>query len=213
VSQLQELLWRHVSVSLDVNIQLSSQTKLLMKTSKILVIAALVISLVVAASLYLFSSKSSTPPPQAGASSLISATADGAIATASFYDLEEKVQPLAQWKGKVIVVNFWATWCPPCIAEIPEFIKIQKQYEKQGVQFIGIAIDQRSKVQAFAKETSMNYPVLLGDLAGIDLARRIGNVTGGLPYTVIVDRSGKVVATQLGTLSTEKLEGIIKPLL
>jgi thiol-disulfide isomerase/thioredoxin len=135
------------------------------------------------------------------------------IATASFYDLQEKLQPLAQWKGKVMVVNFWATWCPPCIAEIPEFIKFQKQYEKQGVQFVGIAIDQRSKVQTFATEVGMNYPVLLGDLAGIDLARRIGNPSGGLPYTVIVDRNGKIVTTQLGTLSTEKLENIIKPLL
>ena len=112
-----------------------------------------------------------------------------------------------------MVVNFWATWCPPCIAEIPEFIKLQKKYGKQGVQFIGIAIDQKSKVQSFAAEVGMNYPVLLGDLAGIDLARRIGNVEGGLPYTVIVERSGKIVTTQLGTLSTDKLEGIIKPLL
>ena len=139
--------------------------------------------------------------------------AAAAISQASFYDLHEKVQPLAQWQGKVMVVNFWATWCPPCIAEIPEFIKFQKQYAKQGVQFVGIAIDQKSKVQAFAEEKGMNYPVLLGDLAGIDLARRIGNKEGGLPYTVIVDRSGKIVTTQLGTLSREKLEEIVKPLL
>ena len=110
-------------------------------------------------------------------------------------------------------MNFWATWCPPCIAEIPEFIKFQKKYAKQGVQFIGIAIDQKSKVQTFAADVGMNYPVLLGDLAGIDLARRIGNAQGGLPYTVIVDRKGNIVTTQLGTLSHEKLEGIIKPLL
>jgi len=136
-----------------------------------------------------------------------------AISTASFYDLEEKVQPLAQWKGKVLVVNFWATWCPPCRAEIPEFIRFQKQYEKQGVQFIGIAIDQKSKVQDYAKEIGMNYPVLLGDLAGIDLARRIGNSEGGLPYTVIVDRKGQIVTTQLGGISFEKLEKTIQPLL
>ena len=139
--------------------------------------------------------------------------AAAAISQASFYDLHEKVQPLAQWQGKVMVVNFWATWCPPCIAEIPEFIKFQNKYAKQGVQFVGIAIDQKSKVETFAKETGMNYPVLLGDLAGIDLARRIGNKEGGLPYTVIIDRSGKIVTTQLGTLSPAKLEEIIKPLL
>lgn len=144
---------------------------------------------------------------------VIKPEASKAIAQASFYDLNDKVQPLAQWQGKVVVLNFWATWCPPCRAEIPEFIRFQKQYEKQGVQFIGVAIDQKSKVMDFAKEKGMNYPVLLGDLAGIDLAKRIGNTEGGLPYSVVVDRNGKVILTQLGTLSYEKLESAIRPLL
>jgi thiol-disulfide isomerase/thioredoxin len=144
---------------------------------------------------------------------VVKSGAAAAIAQASFYDLNEKVQPLAQWKDKVIVLNFWATWCPPCRAEIPEFIRFQKQYGAQGVQFIGVAIDQKNKVQDFAKEVGMNYPVLLGDLAGIDLAKRIGNNEGGLPFSVIVDRTGKVVLTQLGTISYEKLETVIKPLL
>lgn len=144
---------------------------------------------------------------------VIKSGAASAIAQASFYDLNEKVQPLAQWKGKVVVLNFWATWCPPCRAEIPEFIRFQNQYEKQGVQFIGVAIDQKSKVKEFAKEIGMNYPVLLGDLAGIDLAKRIGNTEGGLPYSVIIDRTGKIVTTQLGTLSYKKLESVVKPLL
>lgn len=170
----------------------------------------LTVPFILAAGVYLFGPKETSSDANINS---IAPNANSAIATARFYDLEEKIQALEQWKGKVLVVNFWATWCPPCIAEIPEFIKIQKQYAKQGVQFIGIAIDQKSKVQAFAKETKMNYPVLLGDLAGIDLARRIGNTNGGLPYSVIVDRNGNVAATQLGTLSREKLEEIIKPLL
>ncbi len=169
--------------------------------------AAIAITIVGMVAYYFYSTKVPAPagtiPPEAALS----------IAQASFYDLNERVQPLAQWKGKVMVVNFWATWCPPCLAEIPEFIQLQKQYEKQGVQFIGIAIDQKSKVQAYAKEVGMNYPVLLGDLAGIDLARRIGNPQGGLPYTVIVDRNGNIVTTQLGAISHEKLEAILKPLL
>jgi thiol-disulfide isomerase/thioredoxin len=181
-----------------------------MKFSKNIILAIISLPFIMGGIVYLFSSQI---PSDAPPSINISSMANNAIATARFYDLDEKVQALEQWKGKIIVVNFWATWCPPCIAEIPEFIKIQKQYEKQGVQFVGIAIDQKSKVQAFAKENKMNYPVLLGDLAGIDLARRIGNANGGLPYSVIVDRNGNVVATQLGTLSREKLEVIIKPLL
>jgi thiol-disulfide isomerase/thioredoxin len=173
-----------------------------MKISKQTLITVIAAATLVAGALYVFLPEKKP---------VTSATE--AIATARFYDLQEKAQALAQWKGKVMVVNFWATWCPPCLAEIPEFIHLQKQYDKQGVQFIGIAIDQKSKVQAYAKEAGMNYPVLLGDLAGIDLARRTGNPQGGLPYTVIVDRNGIVVATQLGTLSREKLEEIIKPLL
>jgi thiol-disulfide isomerase/thioredoxin len=173
-------------------------------------IAGVSLVILFAAAFFIFSPKTSST---AITMDSLKPGAAEAVAQASFYDLQEKVQPLAQWQGKVMVVNFWATWCPPCIAEIPEFIKLQKKYGKQGVQFIGIAIDQKSKVQTFADEVGMNYPVLLGDLAGIDLARRIGNVQGGLPYTVIVERSGKIVTTQLGTLSTEKLEGIIKPLL
>jgi thiol-disulfide isomerase/thioredoxin len=141
------------------------------------------------------------------------ATPDDAIATASFYDLEDKVQPLAQWKGKVLVVNFWGTWCPPCRAEIPEFIRFQKQYDKQGIQLVGIAIDQKSKAQAYASEIGINYSILLGDLAGIDLAKRLGNVNGGLPYTVIVDRNGKIRYTHIGKLSFEMLEEQTKPLL
>lgn len=181
-----------------------------MKISKNVLIAVTVIAIAVAGSFYAYSKKTAPSP---AATSALQPGAATAVAQASFYDLQEKVQPLAQWQGKVMIVNFWATWCPPCLAEIPEFIQLQKQYGKQGVQFIGIAIDQKSKVQAYAKEVGMNYPVLLGDLAGIDLARRIGNPQGGLPYTVIVDRSGKIVTTQLGTLSREKLEEIIKPLL
>ena len=112
-----------------------------MKISKQTIITAVAVAIIVAGAFYVFLPNKKP---------VISA--NEAIATASFYDLQEKVQPLAQWKGKVLVVNFWATWCPPCLAEIPEFIHLQKQYEKQGVQFIGIAIDQKSKVQAYAKD-------------------------------------------------------------
>jgi thiol-disulfide isomerase/thioredoxin len=173
-------------------------------------LAGIALLLLFVIGLYFFTTKTSTTSTAMGS---LKPGAAEAVATAAFYDLEEKVQPLAQWKGKVMVVNFWATWCPPCRAEIPEFIRFQKLYVKQGVQFVGIAIDQKSKVQTFAKEIGMNYPVLLGDLAGIDLARRIGNTEGGLPYTVIVDRNGKIVTTQLGTISFEKLEATIKPYL
>lgn len=173
-------------------------------------IVGIILSILYLAGLYIFSPKKSSTSV---ATTSVPAGAAESIATASFYDLEEKIQPLAQWQGKVIVVNFWATWCPPCRAEIPEFIRFQKQYAKQGVQFVGIAIDQKSKVLDYAKEIGMNYPVLLGDLAGIDLAKRLGNDEGGLPYTVIVGRDGKIAGSQIGAISFDQLEKIIKPLL
>jgi len=136
-----------------------------------------------------------------------------ALMQASLKDLAGKMQPLAQWRGKVIVVNFWATWCPPCREEIPEFIKLQEKYHEHGLIFVGIALDQQDKVQAFADETGINYPVLLGELEAIDLAKKSGNRLGGLPFTVVLDRHGNIAATEMGELKQARLESLIKPLL
>jgi thiol-disulfide isomerase/thioredoxin len=105
-------------------------------------IAGVSLVILFAVAFYIFSPKTSST--SIAMDSLKPGAAE-AVAQASFYDLQEKVQPLAQWQGKVMVVNFWATWCPPCIAEIPEFIKLQKKYGKQDVQFVGIAIDQKTR--------------------------------------------------------------------
>lgn len=181
-----------------------------MKIRSKLIVSFLAIACIVGSVTYVYSPQT-TPSPSVIES--LRTGPSGAVFQASFKDLTEKNQALAQWLGKVMIVNFWATWCPPCLAEIPGFIRLQNQYGKQGVQFIGIAIDRQNKVKTYAAEAGMNYPVLLGDLEGIDLARRTGNAQGGLPYTVIIDRSGNIVATHLGKLSHEKLEGMIKPLL
>jgi thiol-disulfide isomerase/thioredoxin len=181
-----------------------------MNIRRSLIISAVAIAGIIGGGIYLYPPETTLPASARESSKSVSAEA---VFQAEFTDLTGKTQPLAQWQGKVLIVNFWATWCPPCLAEIPVFIQLQKEYGAQGVQFVGIAIDQKSKVQSYADEAGMNYPVLQGDLDGIDLARRTGNAQGGLPYTVIIDRSGNIVTTQLGKLSHEKLEGIIKPLL
>ncbi len=139
-------------------------------------------------------------------------TAD-ALFKARITDLAGIRQPIAQWRGKVIVVNFWAAWCPPCRAEIPEFIALQQQYGAQGLQFVGIALDEKAKIQSFVDEVGINYPILVGDLEAVALAQASGNRMGGLPYTVIIDRQGKLVATETGALGREKLTAIITPLL
>jgi thiol-disulfide isomerase/thioredoxin len=135
------------------------------------------------------------------------------LLTTSLPDLQGQQQPIAQWKGQVLIVNFWATWCPPCLKEIPEFIRLQEQYRARGVQFVGIAIDDRGKVAEFADRLGMNYPVLVAELEGIALARKAGNRLGGLPFTVIIDRQGRTSKIELGVLDEKKLLPILGALL
>lgn len=136
-----------------------------------------------------------------------------AVLAARLDDLEGRPQALAQWRGKVLVVNFWATWCAPCREEIPIFVRLQEQYGAGGLQFIGIAIDQRDKVQSFAREFGINYPVLLGGIDAVDMSRQAGNRVGALPFTVIIGRDGQVVARELGELKETRLVSLLQPLL
>lgn len=135
------------------------------------------------------------------------------VLAAKFMGLDDKPQALEQWRGKVLVVNFWATWCAPCREEIPTFIKFQDQYGARGVQFVGLAIDQKERVGPYARDIGINYPVLVGGLESMDFARQVGNSRGVLPFTLVLDRSGKVVTTEIGILKPEKLESLLKPLL
>lgn len=128
-------------------------------------------------------------------------------------DTSGREQSLGQWRGKVVVVNFWATWCEPCREEMPRFVKLQEQYGDKGLQFVGIAIDQGDKVQGFASEIHLNYPTLLGGYGGIELSKTFGNRLGALPFTVILDRAGGVVQTQLGPMKDAELRSIIAHLL
>lgn len=129
-----------------------------------------------------------------------------AVLKADLPDLAGKAQALAQWRGKVLVVNFWASWCPPCRAEIPGFIDLQKKYQGRGLTFVGIAEDSADKAGAFAKKIGVNYPVLVDENASVL------NLSG-LPYTVVFDRKGEVVATHVGAWPEEELDGIVGKLL
>lgn len=128
-------------------------------------------------------------------------------------DLQGQSQPLSQWRGKVLVVNFWATWCAPCREEIPAFVRLQDKYRAQGLQFVGIAIDRRDPVLAFVREFGINYPVLLGGIETIEMSRHAGNRAGTLPFTLIFDRAGKIVATEVGGVKEAQLQAIIALLL
>jgi len=137
----------------------------------------------------------------------------GALMAVRLADVEGRQQPLDQWRGKVLVVNFWATWCEPCREEIPAFVRLQDKYRTRGVQFVGIAIDQRDKVQTFVRQFEINYPILVGGIDAIDISRQSGNRVGGLPFTVVLDRHGQIVGRELGKASEERLEALFRSLL
>jgi peroxiredoxin len=129
-------------------------------------------------------------------------------------DLTGKKRHNSEWDGKVVVINFWATWCPPCIQEIPRFINIQKKYADQGLQFIGIALDTPENVQNFVQRVKINYPILVAEEDQvIAIAHQFGNHTGALPFTVIIDRQGNMVLQTPGEMDQTTIENLIKPLL
>jgi len=116
-------------------------------------------------------------------------------------DLNGELRNIKEWDGKIVFLNFWATWCPPCLKEIPEFIELQNTYGEQGFQIVGIAIDDEEAVRDYVEEVGMNYPSLVAEADGVLLAKRYGNGIGALPYTVIINRDGEISDTFRGELS------------
>lgn len=128
-------------------------------------------------------------------------------------DLQGNTRNNSEWDGKVVVVNFWATWCPPCVKEIPLFIKLQEKYAERGLQFVGIAInDTYETVQSFVKKHGINYPILGGENS-MTVTQDFGNRMAALPFTVVINRKGDIVLRHIGEMHQEKAERIILPLL
>lgn len=128
-------------------------------------------------------------------------------------DLRGVQHSAAEWDGKVTVVNFWATWCPPCKREIPAFIDLQQQYANRGVQFVGIAIDNKEQVAAYVDQAGISYLTLIGDDDAVKVSRAFGNRLDALPYTVILTRRGEIAFVHRGELSREMTEAQIQLLL
>ncbi|MBU3568062.1 TlpA family protein disulfide reductase [Polynucleobacter alcilacus] len=115
-----------------------------------------------------------------------------------------------EWQGKVLVVNFWASWCPPCVEEMPTLDLLQQEFLQQNVVFVGIGIDSPSNIREFLKSTPVSYPIVIGGLEGSSLSKQMGNTQGALPYTVIISAKGKAVYTKLGKINEEELRKSIK---
>ncbi|HLX24939.1 MAG TPA: redoxin domain-containing protein [Usitatibacter sp.] len=125
---------------------------------------------------------------------------------ATFHDLQGGPQSLGRFEGKVVVLNFWATWCAPCREEMPAFGRIQSRWAAKGVQFVGISNEEPGRVQPFAKGLGVSYPLWVGGDEVGELSRRLGNRLGGLPHTVLIDRSGNVLESRVGTYPEDALE-------
>ena len=128
----------------------------------------------------------------------------------SLLDLNGERRYLSEWQGKLIAINFWATWCAPCREEIPAFIELQSKYETQGLQFVGIALEQAEDVKNFIEEFSINYPLLVGGDEVIKIATELGNNIGAMPYTVFINSEGIIAFTRRGPLTKEEAEAVIK---
>ncbi len=132
------------------------------------------------------------------------AAADPAVAKlmqTPLADLSGQSHQLAEWKGKILLVNFWATWCPPCVAEMPELVALQQEMAAKNLQIIGIGIDSPAKMKEFADKHQISYPLLVGGIEGTELSRSLGNPAGGLPFTVLLDASGQMRKAYLGRLN------------
>jgi thiol-disulfide isomerase/thioredoxin len=128
-------------------------------------------------------------------------------------DLDGRLRQSAEWRGRVVLVNFWATWCGPCVQEVPELVAAQRRWGNQGLQVVGIALDEGEPVRAFAERMGIHYPVLIAGMAGFDLSQSFGNDVLSIPFTVVLDRTGQIRYRHLGVITPAELEDWIPVLL
>lgn len=129
-----------------------------------------------------------------------------ALWAAEFKDLSGKPVSMASLRGKPLVINFWATWCGPCKEEMPDFQRFALSEPGKIAQIVGIGIDSASNMQAFSKELGISYLLLESGMAGISILKAVGNKSGALPYTIVVDSRGIAVLTRLGVLKYDELQ-------
>ncbi len=112
-------------------------------------------------------------------------------------------------RGKPVVVNFWATWCPPCVEELPLLERFYQQNSAKSWQVVGIAVDNVKAVQQFLGKTSLSFPTPLAGLAGVSLSRTLGNLSGGLPFTVVLNATGEIALRHMGKLSASQVDDFL----
>jgi thiol-disulfide isomerase/thioredoxin len=132
--------------------------------------------------------------------------AEAALWSMEFEKPEGGMLSLRALSGKPLVVNFWATWCPPCVEELPLLNAFYRQHAANGWQVVGLAIDQPSAVRKFLQRMPLDFPIGLAGLGGTELGRSLGNLTGGLPFTVVLGGEGRVLHRKMGQVTSEDLQ-------
>lgn len=127
-----------------------------------------------------------------------------------FRDLDGQLQKLSQWDGKLVLLNFWATWCAPCLKEIPLLVEAQRQYGPRGLQIVGLAMDQVEPVRRFQERLAINYPLLVGDADVVMAMDAFGDQFGAFPFSVLIAPDGRILDRVSGDLSREEIEAWIK---
>lgn len=131
------------------------------------------------------------------------------LRSARLTDLQGNQRTLDEWSGRPLLVNFWATWCAPCLEEIPMLTELRTVHREKGLEVVGIAIDQAAKVQEMVAKLSVEYPILLADSQGLQLLREVGNSSGGLPFTLMLDRKQQASGRKLGALKRPEAEAMV----
>lgn len=125
--------------------------------------------------------------------------------------LDGQAHQLSEWDGKLLLVNFWATWCAPCLKEIPLLVQTQQRLAPQGLQILGIAMDQIEPVRAFSARLGINYPVLVGEAEVAGAMDALGDELGALPFSVLISPDGRILSRISGALGEDELEELLGP--
>ena len=182
-----------------------------MNKSTIRLVLTIVVAGIASSAGYLFSREQQAPQP-ASATGSAPQNAVSALMNLRLATPDGQWQKLSDWRGTVLVVNYWATWCPPCREEMPAFSRLHDKYKASGVQFVGIAIDSVDKVREFNAKERISYPLLIGTMDTMLGSAALGNAAQALPFTAIIDRTGKLDSVKLGRFPETELDARLRVL-
>ena len=158
--------------------------------------AGLALSVIALVAGYLVGARLDTPATGSRADSFFSQTLE---------DLDGQPHSMNRWRGQLVVVNFWATWCAPCVEEMPALQSIHDEYAARGVVVVGLGIDSPTALRSFRDQHRLTLPLYAAGATGGELGRALGNTSGALPYTVLLDAEGRIVQARLGQIRAPEL--------